>query len=147
MPKNKDELLAAMGAGKAAADSRVDAMKKDNSYDMWGDQAAVAKEQGWYPEINFGNEIHYKSKYDNAFNKVIVPGQQNGYIGVIGYPNNKMDVVIKDAKGNVIRTVVKQGSPQDVQNYTKKLVISRDESIRNGTNPDKLQADGSYTTL
>ncbi len=118
------------------------------NYVPWGDQSTVAEQQGWYPEVDFGNgEVHYKSKYDASFNKVLVPGQKNGYVAVIGYPNKKMDVVIKDAGGNVIQTIVKQVSPQDVQNYTKQLVQSRDATIRNGTNPDRVDEKGGYTTL
>ncbi len=134
-----DEILAMSKAANSADDA---------NYAAWGDEAKMAKSQGWYKEVDFNGEMHYKSNYDAAFNKVVVPGQDKlGYIAVIGRKNNKMDVVIKDAGGNFVQKILDGVTPTDVQNYTKKLVGSRDASIREGKNPDKMDAKGGYTAL
>lgn len=130
-----------------ATTAKVVEMPKQD-FSSWGNQADVAQKQGWYPEVSFGNEVHYKSKYDPAFNTVLIPNQkETGYIGVVGHPNNKMDIVIKDKGGNIVRPIKTGVTPEDVQAYTKQLVASRDASVRAGTNPDKKDKAGGYTEL
>lgn len=120
-------------------------------YSAWGDQADKAASQGWYPETDFNGEVTYRSNYNHAFNNVIIPTQkENGHVALIGHPNQKFDIVIRDSKRNIVHYVYKGITPNDVQTYItneNSNVAKRNMSILKGTNPDKRQSDGSYVAI
>jgi hypothetical protein len=84
----------------------------------WGDQSMTAQKQGWYPESIFPDQTVYRARYNAPFNTVVIPGeQQPGHLALIGHPNQKFDVVIRNSNGDIKQTIFKAISPQDVQTW------------------------------
>jgi hypothetical protein len=119
---------------------------KKELYTSWGDQADAAHGQGWFPETNYNGETTYRSSYD-LFNKVQIPSQQQlGHVAIVGR-NNNMDVVIRDANGNIVKKILEKVSPKDVQSYLtnqQSVASQRQQSIQQGTNIDKPDEKGNF---
>lgn len=110
----------------------------------WGNQADVAKQQGWYPETVYKGDTTYRSPYD-LFNSAVIPGQKKlGHIAIISHPDNTMDIVLRDADSNILQQIKKGISPQAVQEYIRSTVGNRVDMIQQGKNLDK--PDGGNQT-
>jgi len=120
-------------------------------YTPFGKQSALAMSQGWFPETDDKGVVTYKNKYTNAFNNVILPNKnERGHIALIGYPNQKFDIVIRDKNGNIEHTVYKGISPEDVQKYItndQSVVAQRNNSVVAGANIDKPDEQGGYVGI
>lgn len=92
---------------------------KEALFAAWGDQAATAKNQGWYPETSVNGVTTYRSNYSPAFNDVIINPitKEKGHIALIGNNNQKFNIVIRDNNGNIVHTIASSQTPQDVQTY------------------------------
>jgi len=122
-----------------------------NHFTAWGDLGTQAKGQGWYPSAIGGDTTEFRNSYDNRFNQVVIPNdKQRGYISVVGgNTGNKLSVFIKKADGTIDRTLLKDVSPQDVDNYFRSqqgTIQKRADAIQAGTNSDRV-INGNYTPL
>ena len=116
-----------------------------DAYAAWGNQAPIAKQQGWFPETSLNGQTVYRSNYSPAFNNIVLPNQPNqkGHIALIGSNNKKFDVVIRDNNGNIQSTIFKGITPDEVQKYItsqNSLVSTRAEMIKNNTVPIDVAA-------
>lgn len=123
-----------------------------SQFSAWGDLAKQADLQGWYASQPGRDTTEYRNKYDNQFNQVVIPNQQQrGYISVVGgNKNGKMTVYIKRADGTVDRTLLQDVSPQDVDAFFRSnfgTIKKRADAIQAGTNSDAMAANGTYTPL
>lgn len=123
-----------------------------NPYLAWGELGTQAKGQGWMPTTLGGDSTEYRNSYNNQFNQVVIPNQQQrGYISVVGNNSGKkLSVFIKKADGTIDRTLLKDVSPQDVDNYFRSqggTIQKRTDAIQAGTNTDRVMPNGSYIPL
>src|SRR5690349_2487792 len=85
------------GGGENKSAVKTTVIAAPNRYDAWGALGKDAADKGWIPESWDGDTTVYKNGYDNNFNTVDIPNeQQKGRIIVTG--NNKtgqMNVVIR----------------------------------------------------
>lgn len=111
-------------------------IKAPDRYAAWGALGKDAADKGWIPESWDGDTTVYKNGYDNNFNTVNIPNQQQkGRIIVTG--NNKtgmMNVVIRKEDGTIDRTLLQNASPEMVDAYFRSKV----STLQNRT--DKLIA-------
>jgi hypothetical protein len=119
-------------------------------YSAWGDYAKQAQSQGWFPETSYDHFTVYKSPYGTAFNKVMLGGGKYGNIALIGDNNSKtFDIVIRDSDNQPVHTIYKGISPKDAQTYltnANSIIAQRNNSIIQGTNIDRADAQGNYVS-
>jgi hypothetical protein len=128
----------------------TEALKATNRFQAWGDHAADAQKEGWYP-VSWNNETtEYRNQYNNQMNQVQLPNtNERGYISAIGGKNGLFDLVIKDPKGNTLQYIHKGVPVQTVRNYftsPQSTIAQRVYSIAMKTNPDRM-INGAYTPL
>lgn len=93
--------------------------KKAIDYSGWGDFAANAEMQGWYPETTYNGETVWRSNYSPAFNDVYNPKTPNirGHLAIIQRPDKKFDVAIRDNQYRILQKPLEGASPQLIQDY------------------------------
>ncbi len=144
MSYRKTQYVKAFGGG-GEEDKKAVVVKKEptvikapDRFTAWGNLNKDAQDKGWYP-VGWNNETtEYRNRYNNNFNSVDLPNNQKGYIAVIGGNRNGiMDVVIKDANGNVLNKLLQGVRPEQVDAYFR----SKDSSLQGRT--DKLIANNN----
>lgn len=95
----------------------VTVVKTVDRFSPFGELSQTFKSQGWLPETWNDESTEYRSRY-GLLNKVQLPGNQQGYLSIkAGNKNGIFDLVIKDAKGKPIQTLLKGTSAQAINNY------------------------------
>ena len=103
-------------ATQTPAQAPVPTPASDN-FQYWGNQAATARDQGWYAAVPMSGQTIYRQKYNAPFNTIDLGGGSVGHLEVIGKRGNKMDIVIADKAGQPVHTIHSNVSPDFVQDY------------------------------
>jgi len=91
-------------------------VKAVDRYTPFGDMAETFKGQGWIPERWNDEVTEYKSGY-GLLNSVELPSGK-GYISIRGgNTNGVFDILIKDAKGNVVQPILRGANVRQVNDY------------------------------